>query len=365
MSSTGSVFRHYARNRSPAVVLDREVTYYGLSPGPTVARFQGYRHMPHHRLVNPLVTLLAVLCGATFSINAAASQYGGNTYYCSTDGKAYAEAQGGILCPVARGSVPVCPNGHPCVCIDGDGSCTDGDDDWGYRPNPPTRPTQAYPQAPGFGQPGYQAAPVYGQPPAYQPPPVYGQPAYQPAPVYGQPAYQPAPVYGQPPVYQPAPVYGQPQPYPQTLSGHWTSQYQCPTGHVYPLVLRIDQQGQKITAVKTTDDACLAAGVVAFNGTLNGNSGRLNCGEVYDPNQIDPNDSDSVGQAILRGVLEGLAEQGNNTQGRGFAVRYGPGTLRVINTNTIEACTLRFVRSGPPPAVYGQPPVYQPSGVYR
>ena len=27
---------------------------------------------------------------------------------------------------------PICPDGEPCICIDVDGSCEDGDDDWGY-----------------------------------------------------------------------------------------------------------------------------------------------------------------------------------------------------------------------------------------
>ena len=27
---------------------------------------------------------------------------------------------------------PECPNGQPCICIDPDGSCDDGDDDWGW-----------------------------------------------------------------------------------------------------------------------------------------------------------------------------------------------------------------------------------------
>ena len=30
---------------------------------------------------------------------------------------------------------PICPNGEPCICIDVDGSCTDGDDDWGWIDN--------------------------------------------------------------------------------------------------------------------------------------------------------------------------------------------------------------------------------------
>ena len=34
--------------------------------------------------------------------------------------------------PEGAGEVPTCPDGEPCVCIDVDGSCTDGDDDWGY-----------------------------------------------------------------------------------------------------------------------------------------------------------------------------------------------------------------------------------------
>jgi hypothetical protein len=28
---------------------------------------------------------------------------------------------------------PTCPDGQPCLCIDVDGSCSDGDDDWGYK----------------------------------------------------------------------------------------------------------------------------------------------------------------------------------------------------------------------------------------
>jgi len=58
----------------------------------------------------------------------------GSIYYCSNDSKEYAESNGGILCPEGPGVVPLCPNAEPCVCIDWDNSCTDGDDDWGYYP---------------------------------------------------------------------------------------------------------------------------------------------------------------------------------------------------------------------------------------
>ena len=53
-------------------------------------------------------------------------------FYCSNDGEDYAESMGGILCPEGPGVTPECPNGESCVCIDVDGSCDDGDDDWGY-----------------------------------------------------------------------------------------------------------------------------------------------------------------------------------------------------------------------------------------
>ena len=53
-------------------------------------------------------------------------------FYCSNDGEDYAESMGGILCPEGPGVTPECPNGESCVCIDVDGSCEDGDDDWGY-----------------------------------------------------------------------------------------------------------------------------------------------------------------------------------------------------------------------------------------
>jgi hypothetical protein len=55
-------------------------------------------------------------------------------YYCSNDGEDYAKEMGGISCPEGPGVIPMCPNDEPCVCIDGDDSCDDGDDDWGYYP---------------------------------------------------------------------------------------------------------------------------------------------------------------------------------------------------------------------------------------
>ena len=39
---------------------------------------------------------------------------------------------GGIACPEGPGNIPTCPDGNPCECIDVDGTCEDGDDDWGY-----------------------------------------------------------------------------------------------------------------------------------------------------------------------------------------------------------------------------------------
>ena len=59
----------------------------------------------------------------------------GSIYYCSNDGEEYAESMGGISCPEGPGVVPMCPNDEPCVCIDWDNSCDDGDDDWGYYPD--------------------------------------------------------------------------------------------------------------------------------------------------------------------------------------------------------------------------------------
>ena len=58
--------------------------------------------------------------------------YSDVVYYCSNDGADYAYQMGGELCPEGYGVVPMCPNGEPCVCIDVDEDCFDGDDDWGY-----------------------------------------------------------------------------------------------------------------------------------------------------------------------------------------------------------------------------------------
>ena len=58
--------------------------------------------------------------------------YSDVVYYCSNDGAAYANQMGGELCPEGYGITPDCPNGEPCICIDVDEDCFDGDDDWGY-----------------------------------------------------------------------------------------------------------------------------------------------------------------------------------------------------------------------------------------
>ena len=58
--------------------------------------------------------------------------YSDVVYYCSNDGADYAYQMGGELCPDGHGITPVCPNGEPCICVDIDDDCFDGDDDWGY-----------------------------------------------------------------------------------------------------------------------------------------------------------------------------------------------------------------------------------------
>ena len=58
----------------------------------------------------------------------------GYVFYCSNDGEDYAINMGGILCPEGSGTTPTCPDGYLCECIDVDGTCEDGDDDWGYLP---------------------------------------------------------------------------------------------------------------------------------------------------------------------------------------------------------------------------------------
>ncbi|MFT4561917.1 MAG: hypothetical protein ACI9BW_001659 [Gammaproteobacteria bacterium] len=197
-----------------------------------------------------LTALLVLLCGVSVTANA---QYNNDIYYCSTDGRAYAQGQGGILCPSPRGTVPVCPNGYACNCIDTDGSCTDGDDDWGYRAQQGSSAATSQPiyycsndgasYASGMGgilcpgprnavpicPHGYPCTCIDGdgsctdgdddwgytpvqQPPAYATPtPAYGQP-YRPPAGSGQPGY-PAPQPGYAPPhsgYTPPPVGYQP-----------------------------------------------------------------------------------------------------------------------------------------------------------
>lgn len=58
----------------------------------------------------------------------------GYVYYCSNNGEDYAFMMGGIVCPEGSGTTPTCPDGNLCECINSDGTCEDGNDDWGYLP---------------------------------------------------------------------------------------------------------------------------------------------------------------------------------------------------------------------------------------
>jgi hypothetical protein len=114
-----------------------------------------------------------------------------NTYYCSTDGASYAQSMGGVLCPTPRNVVPTCPDGIPCVCIDGDGSCTDGDDDWGYPANrrPAAAPAARLPFNAGQSQQGFgqqqQQQQGFGRPQQQQ---GFGRPQQQQG--FGRPQQQ-------------------------------------------------------------------------------------------------------------------------------------------------------------------------------
>jgi hypothetical protein len=134
------------------------------------------------------------------------------------------------------------------------------------------------------------------------------------------------------------------------LNGEWHSQYSCPSGETLPLVLRIEHSGQTIRAVTARADACLYAGTIAFQGNLYGNTGNLQCGEIYDPNPstLNPNDnSQSFGDFLAQALVESLAD-GAGGPGR-FAVRYAPGPIQVISAGSIAACGLVFTRVGAAP----------------
>ncbi|MFT7459408.1 MAG: hypothetical protein ACI909_002088, partial [Planctomycetota bacterium] len=134
------------------------------------------------------------------------------------------------------------------------------------------------------------------------------------------------------------------------LNGDWSSQYTCPSGQTLPLVLRISQYGQQISAKTIAADVCLQANTQAFDGVLYGNTGNLHCGEIYDPNpsSLNPNDnSQSVGDFFAQALVEAMAD-GQGGPGR-YAVRYSPGTIQVISSTSFVACTLVFTRAGTAP----------------
>ena len=57
------------------------------------------------------------------------------TPFCTSDSSRQAEMLGGPFCinPFEmKNTSPTCPNGAPCVCMDEDGDCGDGDDMWGW-----------------------------------------------------------------------------------------------------------------------------------------------------------------------------------------------------------------------------------------
>jgi hypothetical protein len=57
------------------------------------------------------------------------------TPFCTSDSSRQAEILGGPFCVnpfEVKNTSPTCPNGAPCVCMDEDGDCGDGDDMWGW-----------------------------------------------------------------------------------------------------------------------------------------------------------------------------------------------------------------------------------------
>ncbi len=96
------------------------------------------------------------------------------------------------------------------------------------------------------------------------------------------------------------------------LTGLWTSnQYQCPAGQFNTETVKVEQQGQNISALKITGDYCVPAGNMAFEGSLSGNSGSLRCtvGSPQNP-----------ASAVIQG------------------------TLNIIDANSFQACDMLFVR---------------------
>ena len=137
------------------------------------------------------------------------------------------------------------------------------------------------------------------------------------------------------------------------LAGQWISQYQCPSGQFYPLTVQIDQTGQQIKAVKITGDPCVAAGQTAFYGNLTGNFGQLSCAYVAGPSLTPP--PKEAWEAILHGLANALTEPT-------YTIGWTSGTLRVIDANSIEACTLQFARSGAGTPAYGSSTPWQNPG---
>jgi len=98
------------------------------------------------------------------------------------------------------------------------------------------------------------------------------------------------------------------------LSGQWTtSQIQCPLGNYITETVTISHIGSQLSAVKVNGDACVPTGYTAFKGAYSQNGWELTC---------------TAGEP-----------------GKPASQQY-PGTLNILNTNSLTACGVQYVRAG-------------------
>jgi hypothetical protein len=124
------------------------------------------------------------------------------------------------------------------------------------------------------------------------------------------------------------------------LNGDWVTQYQCPSGVVYPLMARVSHHGQQVSGVRLKGDACYPVdNTLLFRGAVIGFTGQMQCAKLSEKAAAYDN-SKSFAQNMLQGLAEGVAGAPQ------YDLTYVQDTLQLSGPNNFTACGLTWSRSG-------------------
>ena len=124
------------------------------------------------------------------------------------------------------------------------------------------------------------------------------------------------------------------------LNGDWVTQYQCPSGVVYPLKAKVSHNGQQVSGVRLKGDPCYPVdNTMLFRGTVTGYAGQMQCAMLSEKAST-YDDSKSFAQNMLQGLAEGAAGTPQ------YNLTYVQDSLQLSGPNNFTACGLTWTRAG-------------------